>query len=106
MCTLENKERYVLHYRNLKLYIRLGMLEFERECWLKPYIDFNTRKRFQAKTEFERMYYKLLNNSVFGKLMEAYGVPQEAPGCVADQLGKETGKTHRETDFPRMSNLQ
>ncbi|MES9880481.1 MAG: hypothetical protein ABW185_06315 [Sedimenticola sp.] len=78
LCTLEDKERYVLHYRNLKLYLQLGMrikrihhvLEFYQEAWLKPYIDFNTRKRAEAKTEFERIYYKLMNNSVFGKLME------------------------------------
>ncbi len=72
MCTLDDKDKYVLHYRNLKLYLQLGMhikqihgvLEFDQEKWLAPYIDFNARKRAEAKTEFERMF------SVFGKLME------------------------------------
>ncbi|MEW8545679.1 MAG: DNA polymerase, partial [Candidatus Thiodiazotropha sp.] len=78
VCTLEDKDNYVLHYRNLKLYLQLGLqikeihsvLEFKQEAWLKPYIDFNTRKRMEAKTEFEKTFYKILNCSVFGKLME------------------------------------
>ena len=78
LCTLEDKDYYVLHYRNLKLYLQLGLqikqihsvLEFEQAAWLKPYIDFNTRKRMEAKTEFEKSFYKILNVSVFGKLME------------------------------------
>ena len=75
---LNNKTKYVTHYVNLKLYIRLGMritrvhrvLEFRQSPWMKPYIDFNTEKRRQATTDFERDFYKLLNNSVFGKTME------------------------------------
>ena len=78
LCTLEDKDFYVLHYRNLKLYLQLGLqikhihgiLEFQQEAWLKPYIDFNTRKRMEAKTEFEKNFYKILNVSVFGKLIE------------------------------------
>ena len=78
LCTLEDKDHYVLHFRNLKLYLQLGLqikeihtiIEFDQEPWLKPYIDFNTMKRAQAKTEFEKSFYKILNNSVFGKLME------------------------------------
>ena len=78
LCTLEDKDFYVLHYRNLKLYLRLGLrikqihsiLEFKQQTWLKPYIDFNTQKRKEAKTEFEKSFYKILNCSVFGKLMQ------------------------------------
>lgn len=78
LCTLEDKDRYVLHFRNLRCYLQLGLqikeihsvLEFDQEPWLKPYIDFNTMKRMQAKTEFEKSFYKILNCSVFGKLME------------------------------------
>lgn len=74
---LHDKRNYVVHYRNLQLYTSLGMiikkihkiLSFQQSPWLKIYIDFNTRQRMMARNDFEKDFFKLMNNSMF-KTME------------------------------------
>jgi len=67
-----------VHYKNLHFYLRQAMrlkkvhrvLVFDQECWIEPYIRMNTESGKQEKSDFETYFYKLMNNSVFGKTME------------------------------------
>ena len=78
ICSIEDKEKYVIHIRVLKQALNHGLvlrkvhrvIQFNQEDWLKPYIDMNTKLRKEAKKDFEKDFFKLINNSVFGKTMK------------------------------------
>ena len=48
------------------------MIKFNKKAWLKPYIDMNTKVRQKAKKNFEKDFFKLINNAVFEKLMKMW----------------------------------
>lgn len=72
------RKKYVIHYRNLKTYLELGMklkkihriLKFKQSFFLKTYVDWCTQKRAEAKNDFGKRLFKLLVNSCYGKFVE------------------------------------
>ena len=75
---LKPKKNYVIHYKNLKQYLNMGLkleavnraLSFKQSPWMEPYIRKNTELRKAADNSFEKDFFKLMNNSVFGKTIE------------------------------------
>ena len=75
---LRDKKNYVIHIQALNQALQHRMrldgihraIEFDQSPWLKTYIDFNTQLRKAATNDFEKDFFKLMNNSVFGKTME------------------------------------
>ena len=73
-----DKKEYVVHIRALKQALNHGLIlkkvhrviQFNQEAWLKPYIEMNTKLRTEAKNDFEKDFFKLMNNSIFGKTRE------------------------------------
>ena len=78
VCNLNDKRNYMVHINVLKQALDHGLklrnvhrvIEFEQEVWLKEYIDVNTELRKKATNDFEKDFFKVMNNAVFGKTME------------------------------------
>ena len=78
ICEWTDKKNCLIHYRMLKFYVRHGMkinkvhsvISFKQSKWLENYIDFNSQKRNQAVSDFEKDFYKLLIIAFYGKTLE------------------------------------
>ena len=76
--SLMSKKKYVLHYLTLVYYLQHGMklvkihriIRFRQSRWLQPYIQKNSTLRAQATNEFEKDFFKLMNNAIYGKACE------------------------------------
>ena len=104
---LRNKKKYPIHYKNLKQYLDLGLelggihrgIKFVESEWLKTYIDINTKLRTKANNNFEKDFFKLMNNSVFGKTME------NIRNRVNIKLVNDRGKAKKLTAKPNFKHL-
>ena len=105
ICNLNDKKNYIVHINVLKQALDHGLklkdrvIEFEQEAWLKEYIDVNTELRKKTTNDFEKDFFKLMNNAVFGKTMENVRKHQDIKLVKSD---KKRNKLVSEPNFHTM----
>ena len=110
VCNLRNKKKYVVHIRSLKQALNHGLklkkvhriIEFNQEAWLKPYTDMNTELRKVAKNDFEKDFFRLMNNAVFGKTTENVRKHRDIELVTTD---KKRSKLVSEPNYHTMNNI-
>ena len=96
ICDWTDKKKYLIHYRMLKLDVRLGMIveknheliSFNQSKWLEKYTNFNTQKRNKAKNDFEKEFYNILVNAAFGKFLRTVRNRLELESVKKDDIKK------------------
>ena len=99
---MRNKENYVVHIRALKQALNHGLIlkkvrkliQFNQKAWLKPHIDMNIKLRTKAKNDFEKDFFKLMNNSVFGKTMENVRKHRDIKLVTTDKRRNQLASEH------------
>ena len=86
-------KNYVVHIRALKQTLNLGLIfkkiqrviQFNQKAWLKPHTEMNTKLRTEEKNYFQKEFFKLMNNAVFGKTMENVGKHRDIKLVATDK---------------------
>ena len=96
IATVHDENKYVVNISTLKQALKHGLrlqkvyrvIEYYQSNWLKPYIDKNTALRKVTKNEFEKDFFKLTNNSAFGKMIEIVRKRREIKLIVTEECRK------------------
>ena len=109
MTTLYGKKKYVAHYTMLAQALDHGLelrkihrvLEFKRKPWFRPYIEMNTKMREQSKNKFEENFYKLMNNSIYGKCLQEKRKEKDVKACHQVERKIRVGGACSATQIPQ-----
>lgn len=96
---LNTKTKYVIHYAALQQCLTAGLnvstihrvLKFRQECWLKPFIDYNTHLEQNAVNEFDKLFFKIIFDAIFQRIIDKTDLQQDMKtmAIVCDQYEAE-----------------